>query len=516
MHKHLIILFAFFCLFGCVSNKQTDTDSLQFVKTEAGLISGTFSNGVYAFKGVPFAAPPVGDLRWRKPQPSKPWTDTLSCKTFRASPMQNEPKAFRMWTEEFQPPKEPISEDCLYLNVWTAAKSEEEKLPVMIWIPGGGFINGSGSCPIYDGEAMAKEGIVYVSINYRLNIFGFMAHPELTAEADHRSLGNYGIMDQIAAIQWVKNNIKSFGGDPERITIAGQSAGSAGVQAVVSSPLSKGMFQGAIAQSGTMTGRRVRSLQEAEQIGIALSDKFPSPKIETMRGLSADSLLSLGNTMPFLTFTPIIDGYVIPDDVKRIFEKQQHNDVPLMGGWVTGDASLSTFKPMQEFKTIATQTYGSRANEFFTLFPATTEEVSNASQHKLALVQALAYPYREWAASNKTNSYIYQFTHVPVDKPGFPNYGAFHSAEIPFALHTLKHWDRPWREEDYAVEKYMTAYWLNFVKTGNPNGSGLPEWKPFTKSNGNIMELGKEAVLTPGLFKEELQFLGSHMKQQLN
>jgi para-nitrobenzyl esterase len=211
-------------LLSCSSQENTVEDSLDVVMTEAGLISGTVKDDVHAFKGVPYAAPPVGALRWKAPHPLTSWTDTLSCKEFRASPMQNEPKAFRMWTEEFQPPVEPISEDCLYLNVWTPAKSTEDKLPVMIWIPGGAFINGSGSCPIYDGEAIAREGVVYVSINYRLNIFGFMAHPDLTKESPHKSSGNYGIMDQIAAIEWVKKNIKAFGGDPDHITIAGQSA----------------------------------------------------------------------------------------------------------------------------------------------------------------------------------------------------------------------------------------------------------------------------------------------------
>ncbi len=496
----------FILLLSCSPQENASEDSLDVVMTQAGLISGTVKDGVHAFKGVPFAAPPVGELRWKAPHSLTSWTDTLSCKEFRASPMQNEPKAFRMWTEEFQPPVEPISEDCLYLNVWTSAKSATEKLPVMIWIPGGAFINGSGSCPIYDGEAIAREGIVYVSINYRLNIFGFMAHPELTKESPHKSSGNYGIMDQIAAIEWVRKNIKAFGGDPDHITIAGQSAGSAAVQAVVSSPLSKGLFQGAIAQSGTITGRPVRSLQDAEQIGTTLSEKFSEPKIDAMRQLSADSLLALGNTMPFGTFSPIIDGHVITEDVNTIFEKKRHHDVPLMAGWVTGDAMREP-KSMEEFKTFAADVYGSNKEKFFTLFPAASEEASKESQHKLALVQGLAYPYTRWAGVNGNNSFIYQFTHVPVDKPDFPNYGAFHSAEIPYALHTLKYWDRPWRDLDYAVEKYMTAYWVNFVKTGNPSGDGLPEWKPYNKEEGNMMELGKEPTLKPGLFKDEIEFL---------
>lgn len=494
-------------MIACSPREQHTSESHDLAKTEAGLISGTFNNNVYSFKGVPFAAPPVGDLRWKEPQPLKAWSDTLSCKDFRASPMQNTPAAFRMWTEEFQPPVQPISEDCLYLNIWTPSTSAEEKLPVMIWIPGGGFINGSGSVPVYDGEAMASNGIVYISINYRVNIFGFMAHPELTGESVHKSSGNYGIMDQIAAIKWVKNNIKAFGGDPDHITVAGQSAGAASVQAIVSSPLANDLFQGVIAQSGSLTGRRLRTLTEGEQIGVALTEKISTPRIETLRKLPADSLLALGNTIPFGSFSPIIDGYVIPTDVRSIFENRQHHDVPLMAGWVTGDAMREP-RPLDEFKTFAAETYGSNANKFFSVFPATSEDTSKESQHKLALVQGLAFPYSKWAESNTSRSFIYQFTHVPVDKPDFPNYGAFHSAEIPYALHTLKHWDRPWREEDYSVEKYMNAYWVNFVKAGDPNGSGLPEWKAYNKEDGNVMELGTQPVLKPELFREEIKFIG--------
>lgn len=508
MITRLAIFSMIICLVAAAcSHVKESTQAPLIVTTQAGRIKGILENDVFAFKGVPFAAPPVGELRWKEPQPLEPWNDTLSCSEFRASPMQNEPKAFRMWTEEFQPPVKPISEDCLYLNIWTPSTSSTEKLPVMIWIPGGGFVNGSGSVPIYNGEAFAREGIVYVSINYRVNIFGFMAHPQLSAESGRNSSGNYGIMDQIAAIKWVKNNIEAFGGDPERITIAGQSAGSASVQAVVSSPLAHDLFQGVIAQSGTLTGRRLRTLEEGEQIGMLLSEKFRLPGIAAMRNLSADSILAIGNTLPFGSFGPIMDGYVIPDDLKEKFEKGKSQQVPLMAGWVTGDAMRDP-RTLNEFRDFAAENYKGREDEFFKLFPATSDEVSAESQHKLALVQSLVYPYSRWAASNTGNSYLYQFTFVPVDKPDFPNYGAFHSAEIPYAFHSLKYWDRPWRAEDYAVQKYMSAYWMNFVKTGNPNGNGLAAWKPYDES-GNIMELGSEPILKQHLYKEELEFINS-------
>src|SRR6185369_557431 len=230
-------------------------NSLNVVKTKAGLVSGTATNAIHIFKGIPFAAPPINDLRWKAPQAVKPWSGTLACTKFGPSPVQNDPKPFRMWTQEFITPAESLSEDCLYLNVWTPAKSSSGKLPVLVWIYGGGFVSGSGACPVYDGENIAKDGIVYVTINYRVGIFGFLAHPDLSAESPNKSSGNYGLMDQIAALKWVKENIAAFGGDPNKVTIAGQSAGSFSVHALVASPLTKGLIRGAIAQSGAMTGR---------------------------------------------------------------------------------------------------------------------------------------------------------------------------------------------------------------------------------------------------------------------
>jgi para-nitrobenzyl esterase len=506
--------FLVFFLFGSLCLKaQVTKNSLDVVRVEGGLISGSVSGSVHIFKGVPFAAPPVGDLRWKEPQPVTSWSGTKTCTTFGASPIQNDPKPFMMWSEEFITPPKPLSEDCLYLNIWTAAKTSQEKLPVLVWIHGGAFTSGSGACAIYDGESIAKEGIVYVSINYRLGVFGFLAHPELTAESPHKSSGNYGLMDQIAALKWIKKNISAFGGDPDRVTIAGQSAGSMSVQALVASPLCKGLFKGAIAESGAMGGRRPSvSLNAAEKNGSALSAKVNSNDLKVMRRLSADSLLALGNSLPFGSFFPITDGYVLPEDGPKIFEGRQHNDVALMAGWVTGDAALmGPGLPADKFKATA-DNYESRKEDFLLLFPSDTEQTSTESQQKLAIIQFAALPYHRWATVNKTPCYIYQFSYVPTDKPGFPNYGAFHTSEVPFALHTLKKWDRPWKDEDYAVEKSMTAYWVNFVKTGNPNGKGLPQWKPYTKTEGNFMEFSKQPSPHAELFAKEFQFFESIRK----
>ena len=506
-YKSLFLLYSIVSAYSLV----TAQSSLDVVKIKSGLISGTASNGIHIFKGIPFAAPPILDLRWKAPQPVKPWSGTLACTKFGPSPMQNDPKPFRMWSQEFMAPAESLSEDCLYLNVWTSAKSPSDKLPVLVWIYGGAFASGSGACPIYDGEGIAKEGIVYVTINYRVNVFGFLAHSELTAESPTKSSGNYGLMDQIAALKWVNENISAFGGDPNKVTIAGQSAGSFSVQALVASPLTKGLFRGAIAQSGAMTGRPSVALADAEQTGKKLSDKINAKSISALRALSADSILKLANTLPFGSFFPIIDGYVLPTDVRKIFETGKHNDIAIMLGWVMGDADLAMGSPQsaEKFREMATATYGEKVDEFNQLLPSATDDELKRSQGKLALLRFAGFPDYEWANWNKHNSFLYQFSYVPTDKPGFPNYGAFHTSEVPFALHSLSKWDRPWKDIDYVVEKFMTSYWVNFVKSGYPNGNGLPEWKPFDKAQGNIMELGEQPVLKQDIFKKEFSFMES-------
>ncbi|MDP4214520.1 MAG: carboxylesterase family protein, partial [Bacteroidota bacterium] len=267
------------------------------VSVEGGLISGISNaeNNIQIFKGIPFAAPPVGDLRWKAPQPVVKWTGVRKCVEFSASPMQSSPVPFGPWSEEYLIPKEPISEDCLYLNLWTGARSAKEKRPVIVWIYGGGFSSGGAGVPVYDGEAMAKKGIVFVSINYRVGVFGFYSHPDLTKESGRNASGNYGLMDQIAGIQWVKKNIASFGGDPENITIAGQSAGSISVNCLVASPLCKGLFKRAIAESGAsflpgMTDKSIL-LKQAEADGVRFAQSYNANSIDELRKIPADELL---------------------------------------------------------------------------------------------------------------------------------------------------------------------------------------------------------------------------------
>jgi para-nitrobenzyl esterase len=509
MMRYLILSALLLACLGSCSGKQQEREAVPVVKTDKGFVSGITNNGVRSYKGVPYAAPPIGQLRWKETQPHATWKDTLKCTQFGASPMQNDPKPFMMWTEEFITPPRPLSEDGLYLNIWTTAKSPEEKLPVLVWIHGGAFSSGSGACAIYDGEALAKKGIIYVSINYRLGVFGFLAHPDLTKESGRNSSGNYGLRDQIEALKWIHNNIKAFGGNPDRVIIAGQSAGSMSVQALVASPLTKGLIHGAIAESGTITNRPSPSLANAEKTGLTLSEKIKAKDINALRALSADSVLALANTLPFGSFFPITDGYVLPSDPQTIFERKEQNDIPVLAGWVTGDADLGMreVQTADKFKAYVAATFKANKDEFLELFPASSDDEAKVSQRKLAVMQFAAAGDRQWLLSNKSKGYLYEFSYVPTDKPGFSNYGAFHTSEVPFALHTLSKWNRPWTEKDKKVEKYMSEYWINFVKTGDPNGKGLPEWKAYDQKEGNVMEFNEQPVLKREMWQKEFALI---------
>jgi len=484
------------------------------IKTVNGPVSGIKKGEVSIYKGIPFAAPPVGELRWKAPQPVTNWTEVRKCESFSASPMQGKPVPFMMWTEEFIAPPEPLSEDCLYLNVWTAAKTANEKLPVFVWIYGGGFVSGSAACAVYDGEELAKRGIVFVSINYRVGAFGFLAHPELSKESGGKGSGNYAFLDQLAALQWIQKNITAFGGDPNNVTIAGQSAGSFSINALVASPLGKGLFHKAIAQSGGLLGTsRARPLQVAEKSGQKFFENAKAGGLKKLRAASAEEIQQFASTMPWGSFSPVLDGYVLPTNLLTHFQDGKHNDVPLLTGWVTGDATLNgnANLPPAKFKEESIKKYGSRSDEFLKLFPADSNKQAKASQLKLGLCDFAALPSHLWARYNKREAYLYQVDFVPTDKPGFPNYGAFHTSEVPYALHTLHLWNRPWQPRDLEMETVMSAYWINFIRTGNPNGSGLPDWKPY-KADGAVQVLDDQISASP-ILKKELAFLEASLNK---
>lgn len=495
-------------LFSCEKKETSSSLSINSVATEGGLISGKLdsSGQIKIFKGIPFAAPPLGDLRWKAPQPVQPWEGIKTCTENPPSPMQNPPVPFFAWSSEFLIPAEPISEDCLYLNVWTAAEKSDEKRPVMVWIYGGGFGSGGSTVPLYDGEDLAKKGIVVVTINYRVGILGFLAHPELSAENPDQTSGNYGILDQIAALEWVKKNIDAFGGDPDNVTIAGQSAGAYSVNALVVSPKAKGLFHKAIAQSGGMFTRNnglVSGLQGAEERGKELTDTL-GLSLADLRKIPSDSLLKLAGR-----FGPVFDGKVLPG-VRKAFEEGAFSDVPLLTGWNADDrvSSNQAITPT-EFIANAKKLYGGRAGEYLQLFPS-GNEVELEETLKTIGVLGFGFQNYTWAKmqteKGQNDAYLYYFTRVP---PGEPNFGAFHSAEFSYALHTLRNWNRPFEKADYELEKNMSDYWVNFVKTGNPNGKNLPNWPVFDPENPLVIELGTDVKVRALPFWEQMKFMES-------
>jgi len=494
-------------LFACNSGKKETVIDVNSVQTQAGLVSGktTDDQAVKIFMGVPFAAPPVGDLRWKAPQPVAPWEGVRTCVTPPASAMQAPPKPFMCWSKEFMAPESPLSEDCLYLNVWTTAKSDQEKLPVMVWIHGGAFTGGSGTVPLYNGEGMARKGVVFVTINYRLGIFGFMAHPELSAESDLKTSGNYGILDQIAALKWVKQNIAAFGGNPDNVTIAGQSAGSFSVNMLVVSPMAKGLFHKAIAQSGGMFGKDLmlgQTLQAAEDGGKQLTEKMKITSIAELRTIPADSLLKISGR-----FGIVVDRVVIPP-VYETFAAGKQNDVSLISGWNADDGvSFGPPPTIDQFKANAKSQYADKVEKFLQVFPANTDAEVGQSQKLLTQLRFGWHNYT-WArmqpSHGRGKAYLYYFKRVP---PGEPNYGAFHSSEFAYALHTLKLWDRPFTDVDYKLEEAMSSYWVNFAKNGDPNGEGLPVWPVFNDGKPEVIELGDEVKAATLPFKDQLKFL---------
>ena len=513
--KTLLKIIAFFTsILIVITSFRTSANDLDVVKTDAGLVSGTLSTDghIHIFKGIPFAAPPVGDLRWKAPQPVKAWSGVKKCISFGPSPMQSSPVPFSMWSQEFLIPKEPISEDCLYLNVWTGAQSSKEKRPVLVWIYGGGFTSGGSAVPIYDGEAMAKKGIVFVSINYRVGIFGFFAHPELTKESGYNASGNYGILDQIAALKWVKENIAAFGGDPNNVTIAGQSAGSMSVNCLVTSPLAKDLFQKAIGESGASFTGGNANLQKAEEEGVKIMKSAGASSIKDLRAMPAEELMK--KTQGFRG--PIIDGYVLPDAIVTIFKEGKENKVGLLTGWNQDEGLLfGPIKKADDFKKQAEKNYGSDAQTFLQYYPARTDEEADSSQLKLSRDEIFGVQNYTWAnmTGNQDNKvYVYRFTRKLPATGQYVKYGAFHTGEVPYAYDNLKFVNRPWEPADFQLATIMSAYWSNFITSGNPNGKGLPQWPAYNTSDKKIMVLGKKPAAEKLPDASALDFLYSKMK----
>ncbi len=479
------------------------------VQLDSGMISGVSgaSSEVQVYKGIPYAAPPVGNLRWREPQPAKPWAGVRKADQFGAICTQ---PAFRGGNPS-APPRN-MSEDCLFLNVWTAATSAQDRRPVMVWIHPGGYTTGSGSTPGFDGEGLAKKGVVLVTINYRLGVFGFFSHPELSKESEHHASGNYALMDQVAALGWVRRNIAAFGGDPQRVTVFGNSAGSSSIANLMGSPRAKGLFQRAVGESGAWMGLSVtpmRTLAEAEQAGVKIAEALHAQTLDDLRAMPAGELLKGGRAGG-----PVIDGWFLPEDVAAIFAQHKQNDVPLLAG-SNKDEGTFFLQPTTAEKFIerSRQRYGDQSDAFLKLYPAGSDEEATASQ-LAAFRDELAFVMRIWArAQSKTGhskTFLYYFTHNPpppvgASARGAMGTGATHGSEAQYIFQNLLP-PRAWTDLDHQVSDMLSSYWVNFATNGDPNGKGLAKWPAFDRKNDRPMVLGDQAEVAPEPNRAQLAF----------
>ena len=484
----------------------------QPVRTASGPVSGVpgADPAVTAFKGIPYAAPPVGDLRWRAPKAPASWTTVRKADQFGNSCIQNIVQERKPWTYEFMAHNK-ISEDCLYVNVWTPAKAGGEKLPVYFWIHGGGYVEGSNAIPAYDGENLARRGVVVVTINYRLGVIGFLAHPELTKEGDRS--GNYGSLDQVAALQWVQKNIAAFGGDPGNVTISGQSAGSSGVHNLVASPLAKGLFHRAIAESGSgyVAANGTQKLADAEKEGVKFAASRGAKSVKELRAMTPDKLMAKVTDGPSSAFRPVVDGYFLPADPIQIYAQGKQNDMPELTGMNMDERSSGDDYgtiPMATFQKTMQERYGDLANTFFKLYPNGTQAQSGASQ-KAAFRDSGLVSMFMWAEhrakTSKNKAFTYYWTHAEPG-PDSARYGAFHTSEVPYVFNTLNQSKRPWTDQDHKLADTLGAYWVNFMKTGDPNGKGLAQWPAFTASSAVTMELGDKLGPRPVAEKAKVEF----------
>lgn len=446
---------------------------------------------VWAFLGIPYAAPPVGENRWRAPQPVKPWQGVRDATHYAPDcPQVSLPKG-SFYQVEFYPNEKIMDEaQGLALNVWTPAKAGE-KLPVLVWIHGGGFREGSGGALQFIGETMAAKGIVVVTINYRLGALGFMAHPELTREQGGSS-GNYALMDQIAALRWVHENIECFGGDPEKVTIDGQSAGSMSVTAMMATDQTRGFFRGAIGQSASAFGRLMANatVADAEQMGLKLQEALGCRNLAEMRTRTPQEIMDATDAHG-LWFRPIVDGVVIPEDYIPRFAAGRQNAVNVIMGCTSDEDCLHETQSddLQKYLEDA-KTYGKYEQEYLRVFPAKNNEEAGrvVSFARTAKTFAGMRMTAEYQMAQGCDGYLYSFTQNLPNADG-SLLGPFHSAELVYQFGTLYTGWRPWRPEDIAASEKMMAYWVNFVKTGDPNGEGLPRWEKHVAGDKRCMLL---------------------------
>jgi para-nitrobenzyl esterase len=511
------------------------------VRIDTGVLAGTTGSthpSVRVFKGIPFAAPPLGENRWRAPQPAAKWDGVRKADAFGApctagpvvgrggrgaTPGQTPPAAAA-------PPREPArSEDCLYANIWTSATSPNDKRPVMVWIYGGGFAGGSGGLAWYDGENLAAKGPVIVTFNYRLGSLGFFAHPDLAKEAGHPGSGNYGMMDAIAMLQWVKRNIAAFGGDPNKVMIAGESAGAIMVGALVGSPQAKGLFIRAIAESGgwmglTMAHMRATATVQAEgaktmeALGVKTLRDLRAKPLEELTGLSAGGL--------------VVDGYLIPEDTSLTFRSGKQNAVDVLTGSNKDEANFGICGPAagiagrggqtmkaDAFKTAAERKFGDMADQYLQLYPGSSDADAQRAAHE-ACADEINWNMRQWAAAQASKgkkAYTYYFTHIQ-NVNGQPSpQGATHTAEISFAWNNPKgQATQTWNDVDVKLADQMSSYWVNFIAKGDPNGNGLAHWPEYKDlATSKVMVFGDTPEVEAAVPTAKLTFFSAAFQRML-
>lgn len=484
------------------------------VRTQAGMVEGIAEDGLTVYKGIPFGAPPVGDLRWRAPEPAPAWTGVRAADKFAPACIQTQLVNADLGFDAVT-----TSEDCLYLNVWTPAKSASDHLPVLVWIYGGGFTNGATSLSGYNGANLAKKGVVLVSIAYRVGALGFLAHPELSAE-QHGHSGNYGLLDQISGLQWIKRNIAAFGGNPNRVTIFGESAGGIAVSMLAASPLAKGLFQGAISESGgnfaparqaNEGGENMETLATAEKHGAAFLSKLGAASIADARKRSADEILK--NSPPGLGGAwPNFDGYVLLGDQYKLYMARRYNDTPILIGTNSDEGAL--FVPAIAAPAYVSNTrsaYGDFADKILAAYPGGSDAEALRSARDMFRDTAFAWPTWTWARlqskTGKGHVYVYYFSHRPPypDKPFFKGWGAAHAGEIAYVFGNFAP-SMPPAPADRSLSDEIASYWVNFAKSGDPNGGTLPKWPAFTSTSAQVMNLDdpSKAVDVPNLQKLEV------------
>ena len=496
----LTVAFVMFFAFNCIAQQPSP------LKVDGGLVQGAIEEGLTVYRGIPFAEPPVGDLRWRAPQPVANWEGVKQVTIFAPGPIQG------------GNPPSGKSEDCLYLNVWTPAKNPDDHIPVLVWIYGGGFGAGATSEKNYTGENLARKGVVLVSIAYRVGQLGFLAHPELSKENQNHVSGNYGLLDMIAGLKWIQKNIASFGGDPNKVTIFGESAGGIAVSMLCASPLAKGLFHGAISQSGgsfgpprptTFPGENLKRLADAELGGKAYAESAGVSSIAELRKIDAGKL-------PAGRGWPIIDGWVIPDDQYKLYEKGQFNDTPILVGYNSDEgASFSPPRTPEAYITGVQTRYGSFAESLIKAYPVDTGTVPKTARD---LARDAAFGWHTWiwarlqSQMGKSKAFYYYFDQhpdYPEDSPR-AGYGSPHGQDVAYVFKHLDASNPQVTKTDLEISEAMATYWTNFAKRGNPSGDGVPEWPAFSDANPVVMYFNKTPHTGPVPSAESLKSLDAY------